>query len=160
MCKIPCSQALPSFTYIVITSDPSAGQYHRRVPAAYFDRSTSVGAQNWIQEFEQLNLPLFTEQYIRLVHVPLDVIQECLRLQLEMRAPQQPSLHSVKQVRGKEGGGRGGEGGGVGEEWGRSGGRRLGWKRYVGIGRDEREYKPANFLFVKFFLPLEKEILS
>ena len=101
---------------VVITSDPSAGQYHRRVPAAYFDRSTSVGPQNWIQEFEQLNLPLFTEQYIRLVHVPLDVMQECLRLQLEMRAPQQPSLHSVKQVRGEggKGGGGGGRGGGGG----------------------------------------------
>ena len=99
---------------VVITSDPSAGQYHRRVPAAYLDRSTSVGPQNWIQEFEQLNLPLFTEQYIRLVHVPLDVMQECLRLQLEMRAPQQPSLHSVKQVRGEEWG----KGEGRGEEWG------------------------------------------
>ena len=75
---------------------------------------TSVGPQNWIHEFEQLNLPLFTEQYIRLVHVPLDVMQECLRLQLEMRAPQQPSLHSVKQVRegnGEEGGGGREEGG-------------------------------------------------
>jgi len=41
-------------------------------------------------------------------------MQECLRLQLEMRAPQQPSLHSVKQVRegnGEEGGGRREEGG-------------------------------------------------
>ena len=118
----PCSLA-PNPSHhshlVVITSVPSAGQYHRRVPPAYLDRSTSVGPQNWIQEFEQLNLPLFTEQYIRLVHVPLDVMQECLRLQLEMRAPQQPSLHSVKQVRGG-GEGRGGEG--EGEEWGRGGG--------------------------------------
>ena len=45
-------------------------------------------------------------------------MQECLRLQLEMRAPQQPSLHSVKQVRegnGEEGGREGGRRGGGGE---------------------------------------------
>ena len=54
------------------------------------------------------------------MHVPLDVMQECLRLQLEMRAPQQPSLHSVKQVRGREGNGEeggGGEGGGENRGW-------------------------------------------
>ena len=62
-------------------------------------------------------------------------MQECLRLQLEMRAPQQPSLHSVKQVRegnGEEGGGRRE---GNGEEGGREMvreevcGHRNGWKR-------------------------------
>ena len=53
--------------------------------------------------------------------------------------------------------GEGGEVGkrkGKGEEWG----RRLGWRKYVGVGRDERGCKPTNFLYVKFFLPLEKEI--
>ena len=63
-----------------------------------FERSTSTGPENWIQEFEVMNLPLFSAQYIRLVHVPLDVMHECLKLQLELRPSKQPSMHSVRQV--------------------------------------------------------------
>ena len=73
--------------------------YHQRhpVPTSYV-RGTSVGPECWTQEFESMNLPLFCQQYIQLVHVPLDVMHECLKLQLELRPPQQPSPHSVKRV--------------------------------------------------------------
>lgn len=64
-----------------------------------YERSTSIGPENWVQEFEMMNLPLFSQQYIQLIHVPLDVMHECLRLQLEMKMPIEPSTHSVKQVR-------------------------------------------------------------
>ena len=64
-----------------------------------FERTTSTGPENWIQESQLMGLPLFTTQYIQLVHVPLDVMHECLQLQLELRLPQKPSLHSVRQVR-------------------------------------------------------------
>ena len=63
-----------------------------------YERCTSTGPENWIQEFELMNLPLFTVQYIQLVHVPLDIMHECLRLQLELKPPKQPSPHSVRQV--------------------------------------------------------------
>ena len=114
----------------------TAGQYHRRISAAYFDW-TDIVPHNWVQEFELLNLPLFTEQYIRLIHVPLDVMQEYLKLQLEFKAPQQPSLYSMKQVRG--GGGREGEGRG-GVERG-SGGKRDKGKRGKEQGRKGRDRK-------------------
>ena len=67
-------------------------------PTVQYERCTSTGPENWIQEFELMNLPLFTVQYIQLVHVPLDVMHECLRLQLELKPPKQPSQHSVRQV--------------------------------------------------------------
>ncbi len=63
-----------------------------------FERATSTGPENWIEEFQLMNLPLFTTQYVQLVHVPLDVMHECLQLQLELRPPQKPSPHSVRQV--------------------------------------------------------------
>ena len=73
--------------------------YHpRTTEGGQFRRTTSVGPDNWTQEFEAMNLPLFYSQYIQLVHVPLDVMHECLRMQLELRPPRQPSAHSVKQV--------------------------------------------------------------
>lgn len=70
------------------------------IPANLFERSTSVGSQNWMQEFESMGLPLFLVQYVQLVHVPLDVMHECLRLQAELgRELRDPSPHSVRQVR-------------------------------------------------------------
>lgn len=71
----------------------------REYSPSMFERSTSTGPENWIQEFELMKLPLFSTQYIRLVHVPLDVMHECLKLQLELRPSKQPSMHSVRQVR-------------------------------------------------------------
>ena len=62
-----------------------------------------MGPENWLQEFCVMGLPLFSSQYLRLVHMPLDVMHECLKLQLELRPPYQPSLHSVKQVRDEGG---------------------------------------------------------
>ncbi len=63
-----------------------------------FERTTSTGPENWIEEFQLMGLPLFTTQYVQLVHVPLDVMHECLQLQLELKPPQKPSAHSVRQV--------------------------------------------------------------
>lgn len=70
-----------------------------------YDRSTSVQPESWVREFERMNLPLFSRQYLRLVHVPLDVMHECLRLQLVLRPTRTPSAHSVKKVRRRGGGG-------------------------------------------------------
>ena len=74
----------------------TSGDNHQRV--AEYVRGTSVSPDSWIQEFEAMNLPLFSVQYIQLVHVPLDVMHECLHLQLVLKPPAQPSPHSVKQV--------------------------------------------------------------
>lgn len=68
------------------------------LPPGLFRRSTSVGPMNWMEEFRTLNLPSFSLQYIQLVHVPLDVMHECLRLQGEMGATIAPSSHNIKQV--------------------------------------------------------------
>ena len=70
-----------------------------KIPASLFNRSTSIGPQNWIHEFESMGLPSFSEQYMQLVHVPLDVMHECLRLQAELgKELLEPSPHSVRQV--------------------------------------------------------------
>ena len=74
----------------------TSGDNHQRV--AEYVRGTSVSPDSWIQEFEAMNLPLFSVQYIQLVHVPLDVMHECLHLQQVLKPPAQPSAHSVKQV--------------------------------------------------------------
>ena len=71
------------------------------IPSNLLDRSTSIDAQDWIQEFNSMELPPFTMQYIQLVHVPLDVIQECLKLQSEpIKKLQDHSSHNEKQVSG------------------------------------------------------------
>ena len=46
-----------------------------------------------------MNLPHFGRQYIQLVHIPLDVMHECLKLQLGIQLPDKPSPLSVKQVK-------------------------------------------------------------
>ena len=63
-----------------------------------YERATSVSSLNWEQEFEAMYLPHFGRQYIQLVHTPLDVMHECLKLQLELQLPEKPSPLSVKQV--------------------------------------------------------------
>ena len=95
------------------------------MPSHLFERSASVGPQNWMEEFQSMNLPSFSLQYIQLFHVPLDVMHECLRLQAELGTELScPSPHSIKQVgiyqgknrregerereRGREGGREGG----------------------------------------------------
>lgn len=71
------------------------------IPANLFKHSTSTGPHNWMKEFELMGLPSFSGQYMRLVHVPLDVMHECLRLQVELgRDLPDPSTHSVRQVGG------------------------------------------------------------
>ncbi len=73
-----------------------------------FERSMSIDTQDWMQEFKSMGLPSFTVQYIQLLHVPLDVMQECLQLQSELgKELSDPSSHSVKQVRVREDGDRG-----------------------------------------------------
>ena len=52
----------------------------------------------WIDEFRSMNLPPFVCMYIQLLRVPLDVMYDCLSLQLRLKPPQEPSPHSVKQV--------------------------------------------------------------
>lgn len=71
--------------------------YHLREVA--YERTTSVSTLNWEQEFESINLPHFGHLYIQLVHTPLDVMHECLKLQLGLQLPEKPSPLSVKQVR-------------------------------------------------------------
>ena len=73
---------------------------HHEVPTALFERSPSIDPQNWMEEFKIMSLPSFSVQYIEIVHVPLDVMHECLRLQVELgNELVSPSPHSVKQVR-------------------------------------------------------------
>ena len=52
-----------------------------------FKRASSDGYLNWSQEFEFLNLPHFGKQYVQLMHIPLDVMHECLKQQLELNLP-------------------------------------------------------------------------
>lgn len=94
-CKPYKNAHLRSFINPALFDVPPFQEY----PTKPFERSTSTGPENWIQEFESMNLPLFCEQYIRLVHVPLDVMHECLKLQLELKPCKEPSYHSVRQVR-------------------------------------------------------------
>ena len=58
----------------------------------------SVNSLDWGLEFESINLPHFGRQYIQLVHIPLDVMHECLKLQLGLQLPDKPSPLSVRQV--------------------------------------------------------------
>lgn len=53
-----------------------------------YKRTSSDGYLNWSQEFEIINLPHFGRQYVRLVHIPLDVMHECLKQQLELKLPE------------------------------------------------------------------------
>ena len=69
--------------------------YHPRGLA--YERTTSVSALDWLQEFDAINLPHFRRQYIQLVHTPLDVMHECLKLQLGLQLPDTPSHLTVKQ---------------------------------------------------------------
>ena len=64
-----------------------------------YERTASVSTLNWTQEFQAMSLPLFGRQYIQLVHTPMDVMHECLKLQLELKLPKEPSPLSVTQVR-------------------------------------------------------------
>ena len=64
-----------------------------------YERTSSVSPLSWCQEFEAMNLPHFGRQYIQLVHIPLDVMHECLKLQLGIQLPDKPSPLSVKQVK-------------------------------------------------------------
>ena len=70
--------------------------YHFR--GLTYERTTSVSALDWLQEFDAINLPHFRRQYIQLVHIPLDVMHECLKLQLGLHIPDTPSHLSDKQV--------------------------------------------------------------
>lgn len=69
------------------------------VPPHLFSQSVSLEPQNWNEEFREMNLPSFSMQYIQLVHVPLDVMRECLRLQVELdKDLVSHSPHTIKQV--------------------------------------------------------------
>lgn len=61
------------------------------VPSAHptSDSALDLSARlDWAREFESMNLPLFSNQYIELVHVPLDVMHECLKLrQVQYASP-------------------------------------------------------------------------
>ncbi len=61
-------------------------------------RSTSVGPIKWLTEFEKMGLPMFWQQYLQVLHVPLDVMHECLKLQLELGKQQTFSPHIIKRV--------------------------------------------------------------
>lgn len=56
--------------------------------------------ENWLAEFDKMNLPMFHDQFLLLARVQLDVIHECLRLQLYLRRPKRPSEFSISRVRG------------------------------------------------------------
>ena len=70
------------------------------MPPHLFERASSVDTRNWMDEFHLMSLPSFSVQYMQLVHVPLDVMRECLKMQVELgKELQTPSAHTVKQVR-------------------------------------------------------------
>ena len=69
------------------------------LPTALLKSMDSVAPDNWMMEFESMGLPSFSGQYMQLVHVLLDVMHECLRLQGELgKELQEPSPLSVRQV--------------------------------------------------------------
>lgn len=79
--------------------DHFSSNVEQELPSHLFSRSTSLEPQNWNEEFQIMNLPSFAMQYIQLIHVPLDVMRECLRLQVELDKDLcKPSPHTVKQV--------------------------------------------------------------
>ncbi len=49
-------------------------------------------------DFNLVGLPSFLPTYLFLVRIPLDVVHECVRLRLEQRPENEPSLLSVRQV--------------------------------------------------------------
>ena len=61
-------------------------------------RSTSIGPVKWLAEFDKMALPMFWQQYLQVLHVPLDVMHECLKLQLELGKQQTFSPHIIKRV--------------------------------------------------------------
>ena len=80
--------------------NPATFDQKTEVPPHLFSRGTSVETQNWLEEFSTMNLPSFSMQYIQLIHVPLDVMRECLKLQVELgKDVKAPSAHTVKQVK-------------------------------------------------------------
>jgi hypothetical protein len=86
--------------------NPAALQRYDRSPAeaqppsssSPLLRSTSVGPIKWLTEFEKMGLPMFWQQYLQVLHVPLDVMHECLKLQLELGKQQTFSPHIIKRV--------------------------------------------------------------
>ena len=75
-------------------NDCSAGE----APPSSLQRMTSIGPVNWLTEFERMGLPIFWQQYLQVLHVPLDVMHECLKLQLELGKQQTFSPHILKRV--------------------------------------------------------------
>ena len=53
---------------------------------------------DWLVEFDKMNLPMFHDQFLLLARVRLDVIHECLRLQLYLRPPKTPSEFIISRV--------------------------------------------------------------
>ena len=84
--------------------NPAAFRRYDRSPAEQTQssstlmRSTSVGPIKWLTEFEKMGLPMFWQQYLQVLHVPLDVMHECLKLQLELGKQQTFSPHIIKRV--------------------------------------------------------------
>ena len=75
-------------------NDRSPGE----VPPSNLQRMTSIGPVKWLTEFEKMGLPIFWQQYLQVLHVPLDVMHECLKLQLELGKQQTFSPHIIKRV--------------------------------------------------------------
>ena len=83
--------------------NPTAFRRYDRSPAeaqssSTLMRSTSIGPVKWLTEFEMMGLPMFWQQYLQVLHVPLDVMHECLKLQLELGKQQTFSPHIIKRV--------------------------------------------------------------
>lgn len=68
------------------------------VQSSTLKRMTSIGPVKWLTEFEEMGLPVFWQQYLQVLHVPLDVMHECLKLQLELGKQQTFSPHIIKRV--------------------------------------------------------------
>ena len=99
-----CSDQKPLHKFMNPELIKRLNEQTHEIPSNLLDRSTSIDALDWMMEFKSMELPPFTMQYIQLVHVPLDVMQECLQLQSELgNELRDPSSHSVKQVRASEG---------------------------------------------------------
>ena len=79
------------------------GEREERIPIHPSRSSSDIEAGeghfvNWLAEFDKMNLPMFHDQFLLLARVRLDVIHECLRLQLYLRPPKTPSEFSISRV--------------------------------------------------------------
>lgn len=70
-----------------------------RVGSREWQKETFAAIEGFEEDFQELGLPSFSNLYLFLARIPLDITHECLRLRLEHRPKGDPSSLSVRQVR-------------------------------------------------------------